>query len=307
MKGPITPAPAIRPEPTRFRLQGRSASLDRRIHAARPDLADIALAGTLFSAHYARAVEFTCVAAGAPVLAAPAATARAVSELLRGESFHALDVTTDWAWGFCGHDAYVGYVRREALDTREEATHRVTAHPAPLFREPDIKAPITDYWPRGARFAGDLLSTGDGPMFIATAEGFIHYRHAADADLRESDWVTVARRYLGLPYVWGGRGHRGIDCSGLVQVALSQCGIAVPRDTDLQRDGIGVPVAAHSRLRKGDFVFFPGHVGIMADDDHLLHANAHWMAVVVEPLADVVARLTPGHDTPIIARRRIGS
>jgi hypothetical protein len=290
------------PERTRFNLLGRSVALDRRVHAARGDLADLALAGTLFSAHYARAVPLTCVAAGAPILSAASPMAEAVSELLRGERFHALDVTTDWAWGFCGHDGYVGYIRRDALDVEEQPTHRVTARTAPLFSATDIKSPIADYWPQGALFTGE--TQGD---FLACAEGFIHQRHAASMAEREPDWVAVAERHLGQPYVWGGRGYRGIDCSGLVQVALGHGGIAVPRDTDLQCEGIGTPIDSEARLRRGDLIFFTGHVGIMADGKTLLHANAHWMAVVKEPLADVVARLAVDHPNPIIARRRIGA
>lgn len=302
MTGKITPARNAPPERTRFKLAGRSIALDNRVHAARGDLADISLAGVLFSAHYARAVELTCVAPGAAILTAPSASAEAVSELLRGESFHALDVMTDWAWGFCGHDGYVGYIRREALDVKETPSHRIEINSAPLFSAADIKAPIADYWPLGARFAGQA----DG-NFIASGEGFIHGRHAVLDSQVETDWVAVAERYLGQPYVWGGRGHRGIDCSGLVQVALGQCGMAVPRDTDLQCEGIGMPIEAGATLRRGDLVFFPGHVGIMTDATHMLHANAHWMAVVVEPLADVVARLSPDHAQPIIARRRIAA
>ncbi|WP_022682954.1 C40 family peptidase [Sphingobium bisphenolivorans] len=297
-----SPTQGTAPERIRFKLDGRSVKLDPRVHAARGDLADLALAGILFSAHYARAVELTCVAAGAPVLAGDTPKAQAVSELLRGESFHALDVTTDWAWGFCGHDGYVGYVRREALDVREVINSRIITGTAPLFSAPDIKSPVADYWPRGARFAAE--AAGD---FFACAEGYIHQRHAGDIAALERDWVDVAKAYLGQPYVWGGRGHRGIDCSGLVQVALGQCGIKAPRDTDLQREGIGSPLPSDAPLRRGDFIFFPGHVGIMTDSDNILHANAHWMAVVIEPLAEVVGRLAADHAKPIIARRRIGA
>jgi cell wall-associated NlpC family hydrolase len=275
-------------------------ALDRRVHAARGDLADLALAGTLFSAHYARAVPLTCVAAGVPLLAAATPTAEAVSELLRGEAFHALDVTTDWAWGFCGHDGYVGYVRRDALDTLETPTHRISAKVAPLFSAPDIKSPIADYWPAGALVSGE--AQGD---FLACAEGYVHLRHVEPTDAAPGDWVATAQLYVGMPYVWGGRGHRGIDCSGLVQIALGRAGIAVPRDTDLQCEGIGSPVDSDAALQRGDLIFFPGHVGIITDARTLLHANAHWMAVVEEPLADVVARLSVAHVQPIIARRRI--
>lgn len=290
------------PERTRFKLGGRSVALDTRIHASRGDLADVSLAGVLFSAHYARAVELTCVASGSALLASPSMKAQAVSELLRGETFHALDVTADWAWGFCSHDGYVGYIRREALDVREVASHRIIAQTAPLFSGADIKSPILDYWPQGALFTGE--ETDD---FLASGEGHIHIRHASAVDMLERDWVAVAQRYLGQPYIWGGRGHRGIDCSGLVQVALGQCGIKAPRDTDMQREGIGASLTNDTRLVRGDFVFFPGHVGMMVDETSLLHANAHWMAVVVEPLADVVARLAGEYEQPILARRRISA
>lgn len=302
MNAKTSPPRNAPPERIRFKLDGRSVKLDGRVHAARGDLADISLAGVLFSAHYARAVELTCVAAGTPVLAAASPAATAVSELLRGESFHALDVTTDWAWGFCGHDGYVGYVRRDALDRHEATNHRIFAGTAPLFSAPDIKSPIADYWPGGAQFAGEAQ---DG--FVMCSDGYVHHRHAVAAEILESDWVAAALRYLGQPYVWGGRGHRGVDCSGLVQVSLGLCGIKAPRDTDLQRDSIGSPIPAGSALQRGDFVFFPGHVGIMTDAHHMVHANAYWMAVVVEPLADVVARLADDHAEPIIARRRISA
>ncbi|MET0372175.1 MAG: C40 family peptidase [Sphingobium sp.] len=300
MTGQISPARVAPPEPIRFRLTGRSVTLDGRVHAVRPDLADISLAGTLFSAHYARAVAMTCVAAGSAVVDTPSPGAQAISQLLRGETFHALDVTTHWTWGFCGHDGYVGYVRRDALDVLEIPTHRVVGRPAPLFISADIKAPITAFWPTGALFKG--LEEGD---FVDTGEGFLHRRHAAPVDALENDWVAAAERHLGQPYVWGGRGHRGVDCSGLVQAALGRCGMRVPRDTDLQREGIGTPVPAGEAPRRGDLVFFPGHVGIMIDAANLLHANAHWMAVVAEPLADVVGRLAPTHAEPILAIRRI--
>ncbi|WP_088184339.1 C40 family peptidase [Sphingobium sp. Z007] len=290
------------PERTRFELDGRSVALDRRIHAARGDLADLSLAGVLFSAHYARAVPLTCVAAGTAVTSAPTPTAEAVSELLRGETFHALDVMTDWAWGFCGHDGYVGYIRRDALDVAETPSHRIIVESAPLFSAADIKSPIADYWPGGALFSGEVQGG-----FVACAEGYIHVRHAEPIDTRPDDWVCVAERYLGQPYVWGGRGHRGIDCSGLVQAALGQAGISAPRDTDLQCEGIGMPIDGDAALQRGDLIFFPGHVGIMTDAKTLLHANAHWMAVVKEPLADVVARLADAHAQPIIARRRISA
>lgn len=286
-----------------FRLESRSIKLDRRTHAVRGDLADVSLAGVLFAPHYAKAMPMHCIKPSAFVREKNAASAPAVSQLLYGEEFHVLDVTGDWAWGFCGHDGYVGYVLRDALDPVSEApAFRVTSISAPVFASADIKSPVVANLPMGAIISGTL--EGD---LIATAHGYVHSRHVTQGTQSAEDYVAVAQRFLGQPYVWGARGGGGLDCSGLVQMALGMCGHKVPRDTDMQREGIGSDIAEGAALQRGDLVFFPGHVGIMTDGEHILHANAYWMAVVIEPLADVLARLQAEHEQPIIARRRIAA
>jgi len=271
--------------------------LDPRTHAVRNDIADIGLADRVFAPHYARPETLSCIAADAILREAPSADARAVSQILHGEDFAVVDVTGDWAWGYCLHDDYVGHVPLAALGPAAVADHVVHARAALMFAEPDIKAPAIGVLPMGAR-----LATRSEAGFLAITGGFVHPRHARPLADRESDSVAVAERLTGAPYLWGGRGGGGVDCSGLVQLALGLCGVALPRDTDQQRS-VGHDV--DGALRRGDLVFFPGHVGLMVDGDHLLHANAHWMAVVTEPLADVIARLRPNHDEPVLARRRI--
>lgn len=288
-----------------FRLKGRSVPLDPRINAMRGDLADVTLAGILFAPHYARARERVVLAEAAFVRAEADAAATAVTQLLHGETFHVLDVTGDWAWGYCDHDHYVGYVPEAALGDEPIAiSHRVTARRAPVFADADIKAPVVGSLSAGARLSGTVdgafVRIGQGAL-----QGAVHSRHLAPVEAYEDDWIAAAERQLGQPYVWGGRGHGGIDCSGLVQLALGLAGVRVPRDTDLQRAALGVPLSENAAARRGDIVFFPGHVGIMRDETHLLHANAWWMSTVVEPLADVIARLEPDHDRPVLARCRI--
>ena len=273
--------------------------LDGRVHAARPDIADIALADRLFASHYAAPTTLSCRWPTVPLRAAPDAAATAVSELLMGEEFALFDVSGGWAWGYCRHDHYVGYLPVEALGEPEAVSHIVSAPAALLFAAADIKAPVVARWPMGVRLAGAVVG-----QFLQCGTGFIHLRHLSPVDQPAGDAVAIAERLLGVPYRWGGRSGDGLDCSGLVQLALGATGITAPRDSDQQCAVLGEELGADAPLHRGDLIFFPGHVGLMVDSDRLIHANAFWMAVAVEPLADVVARLA-SPAAPIIARRRI--
>ena len=279
---------------------GPSVRLDPRNNAVRRDVADIDLAESVFAPHYARATPCHCTAPTAMLRDAPQPDARAVSQLLLGEEFAVLDVAGGWAWGYSRHDRYVGYLPAEAIGPFAEPTHIVAAAGALVFAAPDIKSAVVARWPIGARFC----ATPEG-NFLATTAGYVHARHARAIGIVETDPVAVAGRLLGMPYLWGGRGGDGIDCSGLVQLAYGLCGVALPRDSDQQR-ACGREVPAGDPLRRGDLVFLPGHVGMMTGADRLIHANAFWMAVTVEPLAEVVARLAGGGSDPVLARRRIG-
>jgi hypothetical protein len=254
----------------------------------------------LFAPHYARAEPCRCTVDAVVVRARPSEQAPAISQIVHGEGFALIDRAGDWAWGRCAHDDYVGYIPASALGAMTAPTHRVVAPLALVFANPDIKAPVVRSLSIGARVAAE-----DEDGFLRIADGYIHSRHAAALESNAPDPVAVAESMIGMPYRWGGRGADGIDCSGLVQRALELAGIDAPRDSDMQRDQLGTLLDDDAVPARGDLVFFPGHVGMMVDSERLIHANAHWMATVVEPLADVTARLQPLHDHPITARRRI--
>jgi cell wall-associated NlpC family hydrolase len=100
----------------------------------------------------------------------------------------------------------------------------------------------------------------------------------------------VAERFVGAPYLWGGKTSMGLDCSGLVQVALTACGVVCPRDSDMQEAAMGKPVKLPD-LKRGDLLFWKGHVAIARDNASLIHANAFHMSVAIEPAAAAVVRI----------------
>ncbi|MDT7933351.1 MAG: C40 family peptidase [Sphingomonadaceae bacterium] len=281
-----TPAP--RPVPPPSRAAGTPPTLDHRAALWRADLAEIGLAGHVLAASYAEPMRLRCVQPHVPMFAKADSQGAPVSELLWGEPFDAIELSGGWAWGRSVHDGYCGYVHATALaPAGAEPTHRVSERLALVFATPSIKAPVIQRLPFGSRLHA---TEAEGRFLALESGGYLHDRHTAPVTATEADPVAIAEKFLGAPYGWGGRSEAGIDCSGLVQVALQACGIACPRDSDQQRERVGSALNDAAPLSRGDLVFFPGHVGLMADADQLLHANAYWMRVVTEPVADAVAR-----------------
>jgi cell wall-associated NlpC family hydrolase len=229
------------------------------------------------------------------------------SQLLFGESFRVIDERDGYAFGQSLRDGYCGYVLSGALARQEAATHWVATPATHLYPKPEVKAP-----PEVAIFFGSHVRvTSDQGAFQKISTGhFVPTQHLQPLRARFSDPVAVADMFLGTPYLWGGSSRWGLDCSGLVQQALVACGMACPRDSDQQGE-LGREVPEDEPLRRGDLIFWKGHVGLMASDDLMIHANAHHMAVAYEPLAEAAARIAAREADgtgagDIIARRRMG-
>jgi hypothetical protein len=273
--------------------------LDPRLAAARPDLAAADLEGKVAAERFVEGEECAVAIGRASLRGAPSFAAAQDSELLFGESVAVYDRKDGWAWVQAKNDGYVGYVREAALAAPFAAGARVVALMSPLFPAPDLKRPVQDFLPLNALVK--ILSREGSYAEIAPGR-FVPVRHLAPVDSHAPDWVAVAERFLGLPYVWGGKTAAGLDCSGLVQTALAAAGRAAPRDTDLMERALGTPIDGD--LKRGDLVFWKGHMGVMRDEATLLHANAWHMQVASEPLAEAMARIAEAAG-PVTAMKRL--
>jgi cell wall-associated NlpC family hydrolase len=272
-------------------------TLDPRLNAFRPDLADARLAGQVEATRFVAGEHRRIIVPVAPIRHAPRADAAIDSEALQGETVRVFETTAEgWCWVQLEADGYVGFVAAEAIGPiAPEPTHRVTALRTFVYPAADMKLPPLATLAFGSRIAlGEPAETRKTPYFwLADGSGAVVARHVAPVDAPpEADFVAVAARFLETPYLWGGRSAFGIDCSGLVQAALAATGRAAPRDSDQQAAALGAPVegGVDADLARGDLVFWTGHVGILRDATTLLHASGHHMAVVAEPLDVAIAR-----------------
>ncbi|MBL4596567.1 MAG: C40 family peptidase [Robiginitomaculum sp.] len=263
---------------------------DPRCTPARPDLADIDLQGTIHATRYVTGERGRIGVACTGLYPQPDATQEMQTELLFGEAFNVLETTENWVWGQAMRDGYVGYLARTALSDMLEPDHWVSALRTPIFQWPDLKAPISGFLHRNSWV--NVAETSD--VYCDVGPGWVHKAHISALDVWAKDFINIALSYLHAPYVWGGRSSSGLDCSALVQNALFACGIKCLRDTDMQEETVGEKIAFDgdlSTLQRGDLLFWKGHVGIMAETDILLHANAYHMATALEPVDTAIARI----------------
>jgi cell wall-associated NlpC family hydrolase len=279
-----------------------STNFDRRVTPARPDLAAAHLRGKVEAQSFAegRAVQVGRGVAG--LHSAPAADSGLQTQLLFGEAFTIYEQKNDWAWGQAALDSYVGYARADCFVPADTPTHRVISLATPLLLAPDVKKGACDMLPMNAKLA---LAEPGGRFARLTNGSYIFAKHLAPIDRYAADWVAVAEHFVGVPYLWGGKTTAGIDCSGLVQTALEAGGIASPRDTDMMESALGASIALDAGLKRGDLIFWKGHIGVMLDGERLLHANGFAMQVSAEPLAEVRNRTLEMEGLPIRTIRRL--
>ena len=281
-------------------------AFDPRVTPARADLAAKELEGKAAAARYVAGEVYEVIEPQAPLRGEPSHDAPLLTEALKGERVRIYEKNDEgWAWGQLAADGYVGWLSANALaPPGAPPTHKVAALRTLVFPGPSIKLAPLEALPLGARVA---VARREERMAVTQSGGYLPAVHLAPIDVYETDFVAVAERFLGVPYLWGGKTVLGLDCSGLVQIALAACGISCPRDSDMQEEALGSPIAAatdRSDLKRGDLVFWTGHVAIVRDRANFLHANAFHMAVAIEPIGDAIARIR-GAGGEITSVRRI--
>jgi len=259
-----------------------SETFDRRLTPARSDLAAFYLKGRVEAERYVEGAVMEVKACVVDMRREPRPDAPVDTQVLYGERVTVYDELEGWAWAQLSRDGYVGWIAANTLWSEiSTPTHRVCVPRTFIYPAASIKRPPLSALPLGA----EISILKEHESFLVTRDlGFVWRTHLAPLESSESDFVAVAEKMIGVPYLWGGKSSLGIDCSGLVQVAFLAAGMEAPRDSDMQEAQLGDRLEPGAPLRRGDLVFWKGHVGIMRDATTLLHANGTHMLVSSEPL-----------------------
>jgi len=274
---------------------------DARVTPLRDGVASRSLEGLVKAEVYLDPKAMVCAAPAAGVHRAPDLASEQMDQILFGEVFEAIEEEAGgFVWGQARRDGYVGFVAAAALAApAPEPTHRVSAVRTYAFAEPSIKSRAFGPYSMNALVA---IEAQEGRLCKVAGAGWMAAEHLSPVGVFETDLAGVAERFLGTPYLWGGRESLGLDCSGLVQAALFACGLACPRDAD-QQASLGHEIAAKD-FGRGDLVFWRGHVAIGLDEARVVHANGHHMMVAIEPLETALGRIeAAGVGKPTAFRR----
>ena len=277
-----------------------SASWDPRTTPLRDGIASRALEGVVSAEVYLDPKVRVCAAPAAGVHRAPDAASEQMDQLLFGETFEVIEEEGAFLWGQARRDGYVGFVAASALAAPgPEPTHRVCAIRTYAFAGPSIKTQAFGPYSLNCLVAVESV---ENRLAKVAGAGWMAVEHLSPIGIFETDMAAVAERFVGAPYLWGGRESLGVDCSGLSQAALFACGKACPRDADQQAE-MGRAIDRQDFAR-GDLVFWRGHMAIGVDETRIVHANGHHMAVAIEPLDEAIARIdAAGVGQPTAFRR----
>jgi cell wall-associated NlpC family hydrolase len=283
-------------------------ALDKRLHVFREDLADERLRGRVASGRFVSGRPARVGVAVADMRAAPDPSAGLNTQLLLGDDLRVFEEGPEWAWAQAARDGYVGYLARSAIAAAGgEPTYAIRVPRTFVYPDADLKLPRKACLSMGSRVSVDRFAETRGTRYAVLASGeALIAAHLRPADDHAADYVAVAEQLLFTPYLWGGSSAFGIDCSSLVQLSMRMAGRAAPRDSDMQAAGLGEPFDPGkdlAGLRRGDLVFWKGHVAIMLDGQDIIHANGHTMMVSRERLSDAVERIAYLYGGPTAFRR----
>ena len=273
--------------------------MDPRVTPANETVACSPLKGKIKHSNFVEGKNYQINVPSVDLLGAP--EGKRNRQLIYGSKVKYFSAAKGWAFIQNTYDNYVGYVPENTIASETQKTHIVTAPLAHVFMEPNIKSKNIEILPLAARVSGEVIENG----FLETELGWISVSQLKRKTELSKDPVEVSKLLQNAPYLWGGNTTLGIDCSGLIQISLLLCGIDCPGDSDQQMNTLGQNIDIGSPRKKGDIIFWKGHVAWALNERQILHANAYHMATVIEEANEAIERIKKQDNNSVIAHKRL--
>jgi gamma-D-glutamyl-L-lysine dipeptidyl-peptidase len=204
------------------------------------------------------------------------------SQILYGEKFKILSKNKDWIKIQSSFDNYVGYIKNKKYIKTHKTTHKVCSLKATIFSVPNNKT--KKFLP----FASKLSIIYENKNFIKFEKNkWLKKKDIKKINHKEKDFIKILRLFLKTKYMWGGKTYKGIDCSALLQLFYYYNNSFYPRDT---KDQIkySKKKLIKKKFKKGDIIFWKGHVAICINSKKLIHAYGPKKKVLIMPIKKTI-------------------
>ncbi len=215
----------------------------------------------------------------------PSQQSEVTSQIIYGEKFKILRKNKNWIKIKMSFDNYVGYIKNSKYVKKFNPKYKVSDLKARVFKKPGISA--NNWLPLGSK----LSVIHENKNYIKIEKNkWIKKKNIKKINHKETNFIKILKKFLNVKYVWGGKTYKGIDCSALIQIFFKYNNLFYPRDT---KDQIKYSKKKFQRVKfkKGDIIFWKGHVAICLNSKKLIHAYGPEKKVVIMPIIETIIRI----------------
>jgi len=231
----------------------------------------------------------------------PSFNSEIASQIIYGEKFKVLSKNKKWMKIKNLFDNYVGYIKNENFKKNHKPTHKICNLKANIFKKPNTRT--KNFLPFGSK----ILIICQNKKFVEFEKNkWIKKTDIKKINHKEKNFIKIFKKFLQVKYVWGGKSYKGIDCSALLQIFFYYNNLFYPRDT---KDQIKYSRGKLKKrtFKKGDIIFWKGHVAICLNSKKLIHAYGPEKKVLMMPIIKTINRIkeTANLEVKKIARIKI--
>ena len=224
-----------------------------------------------------------------------------VTQILLGEDFKSQNKIGKFYKGYKVYDKYKGFIEAKDLHLdKNKKTHKIISKECNVYKKPNNKYKLN----KKIFFNSRISILNYKNNFIQTKNGWILKKNIKPINFRKKHFLDNIKLYLNTKYLWGGNSPKGLDCSALVQELLKFNNIYCPRDSKDQKKFFRKEISIKN-IRKGDLLFWKGHVAIALSNKKLVHAFGPRKKVVIMGIKETVKKIYSKSKLPLLCVKRI--